>query len=252
MIRVGLPRRASAGGRREHRQRQDLQLRLRGAYGPDWWEVAPAVVVAAGSLAVPLSALLWLWSYVGWWAAVLAFGGFAYGAWVVGRRLRALRARAGRRRERFALAEVDAADDRGYRHIVGRLLQRDGWHKVRGIRVNDSGAVHLVGEWPGGEQRLGVAFERARPGISEDPCGVAALRPVVAPDDGPRRQRPAPLLLVVVSSGSFSRQRVVWAARSGVHLVDRPMLARWAAGEDLAVLLDLASGRLPRGDGARE
>ncbi|MFD4973624.1 hypothetical protein [Streptomyces sp. NPDC058424] len=43
----------------------------------------------------------------------------------------------------------------------------------------------------------------------------------------------------MVSSGTFARERVVWAARHGVRLVDRALLERWAAGEDLAVLLDL-------------
>lgn len=245
---AGLRGRPSAGTRREHRQRLELQLRLRGEYGPDWWEVVPAFAVATAVLGVPMSAVLWLWSRVGWWAALLALGGLAYGAWALGRRLRAVRARRHRRQERFTLAEVDAADDRGYRRIVGRLLQRDGWHRVRGVRVNDSGAVHLVGEWPGDGPRLGVAFERGSTEASSDgPGGVAALRPVMAPGGGePQQQRPEPLLLVV-SSGTFTRQRVVWAARSGVYLVDRSLLERWAGGEDLAALLDLdlGSGRLP-------
>lgn len=235
-------RRSPEGRRRDFRRDQELQLRLRGEYGPEWWQVLPGFALVVVVVGAPLSALGWLWSRVGWWAALL--GGLALGYAVRAGVLRWRRAVARKRRRAvsFTLDQVDAADDRGFRTIVGRLLVRDGWQAVRGIRVTEAGVVHLVGHWPGGRQ-LGVAFERGVERSGPDgPRGAAALRAV-----GPAGQQPGQAaggatptaVYIVVSSGAFARERVVWAARTGVHLVDRAMLERWAAGEHLVALLDI-------------
>jgi hypothetical protein len=227
------------GTRREQRRRAALRARLRGQYGPRWWEVAPLFVLVALLVVVPAYALGWLWSRVAWWAALLGLGALGWAGRAVVLRRRRVQARRRQTARRFTIADVDAADDRAYRRIVGRLLIRDGWQRVRGVRVNDWGAVHLVGEGPDGQQ-LGVAFERGVPATDGDgPRGVAALRPVIAASDtADAPGRVAPLLLVV-SAGGFTRERVVWAARTRVRLVDRSLLSRWAAGENLASLLDL-------------
>ncbi|MGO4749588.1 hypothetical protein AB4212_13360 [Streptomyces sp. 2MCAF27] len=240
-------RRSPEGTRRDFRREQELQLRLRGEYGPEWWQVLPGFVLLLVVVAAPLSALGWLWARVGWWAALLSALALGYAVRAVVLRRRRAVARKRRRAVSFTLDQVDAADDRAFRAIVGRLLLRDGWQAVRGVRVTDAGVVHLVGHWPGGRQ-LGVAFERGVERAGPDgPRGAAALRAV-----GSVEQRPggattgASAVFVVVSSGSFARDRVLWAARTGVHLVDRTMLERWAAGQHLAVLLALdLDGVLP-------
>jgi hypothetical protein len=43
----------------------------------------------------------------------------------------------------------------------------------------------------------------------------------------------------VLNFGRFNRERVVWASRSGVHLVDRTALGRWTGGEELDRVLYL-------------
>ncbi|MFD4056462.1 hypothetical protein ACFXOQ_11865 [Streptomyces californicus] len=233
-------RRSPEGTRRAWRQREELQVILRGEYGPRWWEVAPAFLAALVAIGLPLFAVGWLWARLGWWAALLGAGGIAYGVRAVVLRRREVAARNRRRAVRFTLDQVDAADDREFRRIVGRLLRRDGW-TAKGVLVNDRGTVHLVGNDPAG-RRMGCAFERGITAAGEDgPRSAATLRPVSAApdDDGPEEtEGPAPLLLIV-SSGSFARERVVWAARNNVRLVDRGQLQRWAAGESLRVLLDL-------------
>ena len=235
-------RRSPEGTRREHRRQEELQLRLRGQYGPEWWEVLPAFAALAITVGLPLSLLSWLWLRAGWWAALLAAAALAYAVRTAVLRRRAALARKRRRVVCFTLDQVDAADDRAFRRIVGRLLVRDGWVDVRGVRVNDAGVVHLVGKRPGG-RRLGVAFERGVEASGQDgPRSAAALRSVSAAPDvqpGETAAGDPPALLLVVSSGSFARERVLWAARTDVRLVDRATLQRWAAGEDLAVLLDL-------------
>ena len=236
-------RRSPEGTRRAWRQREELQLRLRGQYGPEWWEVLPGFLLVLVAVTVPLAVLGWLWARVGWWAALLAAAAIVYAVRELVLRRRATVTPSRRPEVRHTLEEVDAADDRGFRRIVGRLLVRDGW-TARGVVVNEGGTVHLVGVGPDG-RRMGCAFER---GVSADgpdgPRPAAALRPVsAAPDDdgvqGAADDGRAPLLLVV-SAGSFSRERVVWAARTRVRLVDRDLLRRWGAGESLWELLDLS------------
>ncbi|MEU9796907.1 hypothetical protein AB0E27_41290 [Streptomyces sparsogenes] len=231
--------RSPVGTRRAWRKREEMLLRVRGQYGPEWWEVVPAFLAVLLVIAVPVACLGWLWARVGWWAALLGAAVFSYLVRAGMRQRRVLAARRQRRATYFSLDQVDTADDRGFRAIIGRLLIRDGWANVRGVRVNDAGVVHLVGVGPDGRQ-LGVAFERGVEQIGQGSGSRAALRPVggvpqlpTTPARGPRP------LFIVVSSGTFARERVVWAARHGVRLVDRALLQRWAAGEDLAVLLDL-------------
>ncbi|WP_330469313.1 hypothetical protein OG547_35285 (plasmid) [Streptomyces longwoodensis] len=230
--------RSPVGTRRAWRKREELQRWLNGQQGPEWWEVVPAVAAVLAVIGLPLAGLGWLWSRVGWWATLLAAAALAYAVVSAVRWRRAVLARRRRRARCFSLAEIDASDDRGFRAIVGQLLLRDGWTQVRGVRISRE-VVHLVGNGPDGRQ-LGVAFERRIDGAGQSSGGRAALRPVGGAPQLPTATAPGvrPLFLVV-SSGTFARERVVWAARHGVRLVDRALLQRWAAGEDLAVLLDL-------------
>ncbi len=229
--------RSPVGTRRAWRKREELQRWLNGKQGPEWWEIAPAFAAVLTLIGLPLVGLGWLWSRVGWWAALLAGMALTYVVRAAVHQRRAVLARRRRRARCYALPEIDASDDRRFRAIVGRLLLRDGWTQVRGVRISRD-VVHLVGNGPDGRQ-LGVAFER---GIDHagSGSGRAALRSVGGAPQLPTATAPGdrPLFLVV-SSGTFTRERVVWAVRHKVRLVDRTLLQRWAAGEDLAVLLDL-------------
>ncbi|WP_017238145.1 hypothetical protein [Streptomyces sp. SS] len=232
--------RSPVGTRRAWRKREELRLRLSGQYGPEWWEVAPAFAAVLAMLALPIVVLGWLGTRVGWWAALLAAAAGAYGlrALLRRRRRRELALEGQRREARFGLDQVDAADDRAFRTIVGRLLLRDGWANVRGVLIRP-GVVHLVGDGPDGRQ-IGVAFDRGVERAGKGNGARAVLRPVES--GGPARTDGASeprALFLIVSSGAFARERVVWAARNDVRLVDRTTLERWAAGGHLAVLLGL-------------
>lgn len=229
--------RSPVGTRRSWRRRQELQRWLTGTQGPEWWEIVAAAAVVLSVIGIPLVGLGWLWSRVGWWAALLAAAALAYGVRAAVLHRRAVLARRRRRARCYSLPEIDASDDRKFRAIVGRLLLRDGWTQVRGVRISRE-VVHLVGTGPDGRQ-LGVAFERGTGGAEQKGGGRAALRPVGGAPQLPTATSGLRPLFLVVSSGAFTRERVVWAARHGVRLVDRALLQRWAAGEDLAVLLDL-------------
>ncbi|MET9676386.1 hypothetical protein ABZY68_25325 [Streptomyces sp. NPDC006482] len=227
--------RSPVGTRRAWRKREELRLRVSGQGGPEWWEVLPGFAAVVAVIGVPLAVLGWLWARVGWWAsALLAVAAMAYAVRAAVRRRRALAAE--RLAVRFGLEQVDAADDRRFRTIVGRLLLRDGWTNVRGVLIRP-GVVHLVGDGHG--RQLGVAFERGVEGSGRENGGRAALRPVGGSVTLPEGATGPRALFLVVSSGVFARERVVWAARNDVRLVDRAMLQRWAGGEHLALLLGL-------------
>ncbi|MFJ2922880.1 hypothetical protein [Streptomyces sp. NPDC087307] len=228
--------RSPVGTRRAWRKREELQRWLNGTQGPQWWEVVPGFAAVLAVIGLPLAGLGWLWSRLGWWAALLAAAALAYGVRAAVRQRRAVLARRQRWARCYSLAEIDVSDDRRFRAIVGRLLLRDGWTHVRGVRISRD-VVHLVGTGPDGRQ-LGVAFERGADRTGQGSGGRAALRPVGGAPRLPTATAPGALFLVV-SSGTFARDRVVWAARHNVRLVDRALLQQWAAGEDLAVLLDL-------------
>ncbi|MFF5893968.1 hypothetical protein ACFY72_35140 [Streptomyces globisporus] len=229
-----LPRSSPVGTRPSWRKREELQRWLDGKHGPEWWEIAAGLAV----IGLPLAGLAWLWSWIGWWAALLAAASLAYAARAAVRRRRAVLALRRRRASCYSLPEIDAADDRRFRAIVGRLLLRDGWAQVRGVRISGE-VVHLVGRGPNGRQ-LGVAFERGTERAEQGSGRRAALRPVGGAPQLPTATAPgARPLFLIVNSGTFARDRVVWAARHDVRLVDRALLQQWASGEDLVELLDL-------------
>ncbi|MFF4607767.1 hypothetical protein ACFY12_34140 [Streptomyces sp. NPDC001339] len=228
--------RSPVGTRRAWRKREELRLRVSGQWGPEWWEVLPGFAAVLVIVGLPVAVLGWLWARVGWWAPLLAAAAMAYGVRAAVRRRRALAVERQRLAVRFGLEQVDAADDRRFRTIVGRLLLRDGWTNVRGVLIRP-GIVHLVGDGHG--RQLGVAFERGVERTGQASGGRAALRPVGGSLPLPEGATGPRALFLVVSSGAFARERVVWAARNDIRLVDRAMLQRWAGGEHLAVLLGL-------------
>lgn len=181
--------RSPVGTRRAWRKREELQRWLNGEQGPEWWEIVPALAAVFAGIGLPLAGLGWLWSRVGWWAALLAAAALAYGVRAAARQRRAVLARRRRRARCFSLPEIDASDDRRFRAIVGRLLLRDGWTQVRGVRISRE-VVHLVGTGPDGRQ-LGVAFERGADRAGQANGGRAALRPVGGAPHLPTATAPA-------------------------------------------------------------
>ena len=139
---------------------------------------------------------------------------------------------------RWAVEDLADVPDAQYRAAVAALLHRDGW-PVREIPVGEQ--VHLVGTSASGQQ-IGVACFRPDP--DDDAFGGSgSLRLVAAPDPGPGLPG-GDTLYVMVSTGRFSRATVRWAPRHRIHLLDRPLLERWLAGEPLAGVLDLETAEV--------
>ncbi|MGW3511106.1 hypothetical protein [Streptomyces sp. NPDC000994] len=62
-----------------------------------------------------------------WFPALLAAAALAYDVRAAVRQRRGVLAQRRRQARCFSIAEIDDSDDRGFRSIVGRLLQREGW-----------------------------------------------------------------------------------------------------------------------------
>ncbi|MFB7328405.1 hypothetical protein [Streptomyces sp. NPDC056190] len=63
---------------------------MNGKQGPKWWEIAPAFAAVLTVIGLPLVGLGWLWSRVGWWAALLAAAALAYAVRAAVRQRRAV------------------------------------------------------------------------------------------------------------------------------------------------------------------
>ncbi|MGW4049022.1 hypothetical protein [Streptomyces sp. NPDC004721] len=71
---------------------------MNGKQGPKWWEIAPAFAAVLTVIGLPLVGLGWLWSRVGWWAALLAAAALAYAVRAAVRQRRAVLTRRQRQR----------------------------------------------------------------------------------------------------------------------------------------------------------
>jgi hypothetical protein len=227
-------------------------LASRGAAEPTFLDVLPALALTVVLLAVPLAVVLMLAIGASWWAclgtATIAISAGLASLRLIRGRHRApatakpvpVPARASAAFPRMparapypaSAEQVDVLDDAGYRAAVAALLDRDGW-TVREIPVADD--VHLVGTHRADRSRIGLRCLRGE--LTDGQDGAAPLRPVGAPPAG----APTGSRWLMVSTGSWSRATVRWAARNNVRLVDGPMLTRWCAGTGLAELLDLAA-----------
>ncbi|MCZ0984052.1 hypothetical protein O1L60_45640 [Streptomyces diastatochromogenes] len=229
--------RSPVGTRRSWRKREELQRWLNGKQGPEWWEVVPAFAAVLAVLGLPLAGLWWLWSRVGWWAALLAAAALVYAA---GARCAGggpcSRGAGGRRGASPPLRSTPRTTGGSGRSSGGCCSATAGRRSAgcasagRWCTSSATGPTGASWAWP----------SSGEPAVRSRAAGAGGAAPGGRRPQLPTATAPgARPLFLVVSSGTFARERVVWAARHGVRLVDRTLLQRWAAGEDLAVLLDL-------------
>jgi hypothetical protein len=135
------------------------------------------------------------------------------------------RPRARRRLGYYSPGELAELDTQGLVLAVARMLRRDGW---RVQPLPDRGRPRLRARDRGG-RRLEVAFRPvAEPLPDEDVPAHRADR---------LREGPGGPLRLVVHRGVFSTRDTRWAQRQGdTHLIDGPLLRRWAQGTPLREL----------------
>ncbi|MBO8191353.1 restriction endonuclease [Streptomyces oryzae] len=186
--------------------------------------LAAGVVVVVG---VSLVIALVQWLLAHWWVLVLAgvLTAAAAAVWwqqqVQRRRWEAARAHG----LRFQVAQLDTLGHAEFEHAVRDLMFRDGCRDaVRTGGRGDKGA-DVIATDPAG-RRWVIQCKHRRDGLAGAAIGTPDLQRL----NGTARPVHNADVVVMLTNGRFTRDAVPFGRDQQMHLVDRHMLARWAAG----------------------
>ncbi|MFJ3219489.1 restriction endonuclease [Kitasatospora sp. NPDC086801] len=182
----------------------------------------------AALVALSAAAAAVRWLAANWWVLVAAAlaACTAAAALVRARTATARRQRLRAAQLRLALSGpggIDHMKPDAFEYAVRDLLQRDGCRARKVGRSNDQ-SVDVLAEDPTG-RRWAVQCKHKQDPAGGKPVGVGVLYALA----GTYQRVHAAHIAVVVTNGRFSRDALRWGAEQGVLLVDRAVLARWAA-----------------------
>jgi restriction system protein len=184
-----------------------------------------ALVVAVVGLSVAVVVFRWLVAH--WWVlvvlAVLAGGGWA--AWAHWRGQRARWARVKEQGLRYQLSQLDALHHGEFEYAVRDLMLRDGCADAVQVGGRGDNGADVKATDPLG-RRWVIQCKHRKAGWSGPAVGTPDLHVL----NGTGRQLHGGDVIVLVTNGRFSKQCPPYAASQRLHLVDRRLLAEWAAG----------------------
>lgn len=167
------------------------------------------------------------WLLAHWWMlVVLAVATAAVGGGVLyQRRQRAMWEDVRRQGLRYGLSQIDSLHHREFEFAVRDLMLRDGCADARQIGgAGDNGADVLATD-PLGRKWV-IQCKHRRNGAQGSPVGTPDLQRV----NGTARQLYGADVVLVVTNGRFSVRCAPLAKQLRMHMVDRTLLAHWAAG----------------------
>ena len=184
-----------------------------------------AGVLAVAGIGLLVAVVQWLLAH--WWVLVLA-GMLAAGVAAVWWRQAVQRQRREAVRAqglRFQVAQLDALDHAQFEHAVRDLMFRDGCRDaVRTGGRGDRGA-DVIATDPAG-RRWVIQCKHRRNGTAGSAIGTPDLQRL----NGTARPIHKADVVVMLTNGRFTRDARPFSKDTGIHLVDRDVLARWAAG----------------------
>ncbi|MEU5837658.1 restriction endonuclease [Streptomyces diacarni] len=190
-------------------------------------EEKPIVALAVAVLGVGLVVAVVQWLLAHWWVLVLAavLGAGAGALWWQ-QRLNRRRWEAARAQGlRYQVAQLDALDHAAFEQAVRDLMFRDGCRDaVRTGGRGDRGA-DVIATDPAG-RRWVIQCKHRRDG----PAGSAIGTPDLQRLNGTARPVHGADVVVMLTNGRFTRDAGPFSEDTRMHLVDRQLLARWAAG----------------------
>ncbi|GHB08163.1 restriction endonuclease [Streptomyces termitum] len=196
--------------------------RVRRASAP---ELLALLLLAALLLSLAADALRWLAAHP-WIPALLALAGAAAGAaWAHQRREAARRNRLRERGLRYALPSIDALHHRQFEEAVRDLMRRDGCPRADRVGGAGDNGADVKATDPFGRLWVIQCKHRAA-GRAGAPVGTPDLHVL----NGTGRPVHGGDVVVLVTNGRFTGRAVDFARSQRLHLVDRDLLARWAAG----------------------
>ncbi|MFE5730544.1 restriction endonuclease [Streptomyces sp. NPDC056528] len=169
--------------------------------------------------------LRWLAAHPWVPVALLLIAAAAGGVWVHRRREAARRNRVRERGLRYVLPQIDALHHGQFEEAVRDLMRRDGCS--RAIRVGGAGdnGADVKATDPFGRLWV-IQCKHRRAG----PAGAAVGTPDLHVLNGTGRPVHNGDVVVLVTNGRFTDKAVAFARSQQLHLVDRHLLAQWAAG----------------------
>ncbi|MFH9016676.1 restriction endonuclease [Streptomyces sp. NPDC017943] len=185
------------------------------------------VVAVAAAAAISLIVTLVNWLIAHWWililaAAVTLLGGWA---WWQQRTQRTQWQQAQRRALRYGLAQLDALAHRQFEHAIRDLMYRDGCADA--VQVGGQGdlGADVKATDPFG-RRWVIQCKHRRNGNQ----GAAVGTPELQVLNGTGRPVHKADVVVMVTNGRITQPGRAFARQQRLHLVDRQVLAQWAAG----------------------
>ncbi|MFE3761901.1 restriction endonuclease [Streptomyces sp. NPDC059104] len=184
-----------------------------------------AVLAAAFAVALAATALRWLAAHPWTVVAALSVAAVVPAARVWHRRkaLRWDRVRASG--VRYALGQLDALHHREFEFAVRDLMRRDGCADARQVGGRGDNGADVKATDPSG-RRWVIQCKHRRDGWAGKPVGTPDLHVL----NGTGRQVHHGDVLVMLTNGRITDNAARFAKSQRLHLVDRHLLAEWAAG----------------------
>ncbi|WP_315986249.1 restriction endonuclease [Streptomyces sp. adm13(2018)] len=172
-----------------------------------------------------VGALRWLVAHPGVPVVLLLALTAAVGVWVHRRRETARWDRVRERGLRYELPQIDVLHHRQFEEAVRDLMRRDGCPEA--IQVGGAGdnGADVKATDPFGRRWVIQCKHRAA-GLAGSAVGTPDLHVL----NGTGRPVHHGDVVVLVTNGRFTTKAVDFARSQRLHLVDRHLLARWAAG----------------------
>lgn len=184
-----------------------------------------ALVVGGVILVVAAAAVRWLLEH--WWVLlVLGLGvAAAGGVWLYRRVERTRREQARLRAVRYGLDHIDTLHHRDFEYAVRDLMLRDGCPDARQVGGAGDNGVDVIATDPYG-RRWVLQCKHRTDGLAGGAVGTPDLQRV----NGTARQLHGADVVAVITNGRFSSKCPHLAGALHMHLIDRHLLAQWAAG----------------------
>lgn len=181
------------------------------------------VVVALGSLVVGV--LRWLTAHPPVLVLLLVAVAGGAGVWAVRRRERSRWAEARQRGLRFAMPQIDALHHRQFEYAVRDLMRRDGCSDAEQVGGAGDNGADVKATDPYG-RRWVIQCKHRKAGTAGSAVGTPDLHVL----NGTGRPVHHGDVVVLVTNGRFTAKAVDFARSQDLHLVNRALLAQWAAG----------------------
>ena len=201
-------------GRRPSRRQQQAEARL--LFG---------LALAAVALGLVVMVVAWLAAHRGVAVVTVLLAGLAGVVWVRRRRERAQWREAQLRGLRYALAQLDALHHQEFEQAVRELMRRDGCPDATRVGGRGDLGADVKATDPLG-RRWVIQCKHRRDGERGSAVGTPDLQVL----NGTARPVHQADIAVLVTNGRVTAPAQEFARQQRLHLVDRRLLATWAAG----------------------